>query len=108
MECELKRDWLAGGIEDAIIAAVGLDATLTEHLDGDGVNGLVGKRCRYLDDSASCPAAEMPGIGSHSGRSERQASGKHEKRGSHHNQPLLYWQPVLLKKINVGELDQIF
>src|SRR5262249_31195032 len=71
---------LAGGIEDAVVAAVGLAAALAEDLDRGGINRVIRQRGVNLDRGAGRPAVEVPGIGR--GHRARQQEEAKEDEGS--------------------------
>ena len=71
---------LAGGVDDAVVAAVGPGPALAEDLDAAHVAAGVGRGLGDLDDGAGVPAGEVPGVGRDGREGRREEYAKSQSR----------------------------
>ena len=88
VEAKLEGQRLAGGIDDAVVAAVGFAAALAQHLDAADVAAGVGGGFRHLDDGAGVPAGEVPGVGGQPYAGKKKGDQGCHERPSHQMHPL--------------------
>ena len=70
VEVELEGDRLAGGVEDAVVGAVGFGAALAENFHAGRVHAFLGGGRRNLDDGPRRPVGQPPGVGGEGGGGE--------------------------------------
>jgi len=64
----LKRDELAGGVNDAVIGTIGLGEALAKDAHRRRIYARTGLGLRDLDDGTALPAGQVPRVGSTGGR----------------------------------------